>query len=76
MLQSQQVLKKEKKFGNPEAVIGTVESHGSAQTPLEGKGLPTRADLDEEFDGGNKVTGEISAPEDQIISVCINFKQM
>ena len=55
------MLKKEKKFGNPEAVIGTVESHGSAQTPVEGKGLPTRADLDEEFDGGNKITGEISA---------------
>ena len=48
------MLKKEKKFGNPGAVTGTVESHGSAQTPLEGKELPTRADLDEELDGGDK----------------------
>ena len=56
------MLKKEKKFGNPEAVIGTVESHGSAQTPVEGKGLPTRADLDEEFDGGNK-SQEKSLPQ-------------
>ena len=66
------MLKKEKKFGNPEAVTGTVESHGSAQTPAEGKELPTRADLDEELDGGDKNTGVISASEDQIISVCIN----
>ena len=70
------MLKKEKKFGNPEAVTGTVESHGSAQTPVEGKELPTRADLDEELDEGDKNTGVISASEDQIISVCINFKQM
>ena len=61
------MLKEEKKFGNPEAVIGTVESHGSAQTPVEGKELPTRADLDEELDGGDKNTGVISASEDQII---------
>ena len=61
------MLKKEKKFGNPGAVTGTVESHGSAQTSLEGKGLPTRADLDEELDGGDKNTGVISASEDQII---------
>ena len=66
------MLKKEKKFGNPEAVTGTVESHGAAQTPVEGKELPTRADLDEELDGGDKNTGVISASEDQIISVCIN----
>ena len=61
------MLKKEKKFGNPGAVTGTVESHGSAQTPVEGKELPTRADLDEELDGGDKNTGVISASEDQII---------
>ena len=61
------MLKKEKKFGNPGAVTGTVESHGAAQTPVEGKELPTRADLDEELDGGDKNTGVISASEDQII---------
>ena len=44
-----------------EAVTGTVESHGAAQTPSEGKVLLTRADLDEELDGGNKITGENSA---------------
>lgn len=58
-----------------EAVPGTVESHGTAQTPSEGKELLTRADLDEELDGGNKITGENSAPEDQIISVCINLSK-
>ena len=55
-----------------EAVTGTVESHSAAQTPSEGKVLLTRADLDEELDGGDKNTGVISASEDQIISVCIN----
>ena len=53
-----------------EAVTGTVESHGTAQTPSEGKELLTRADLDEELVGENKDTGK-TLPLKIKSSVCI-----
>ena len=53
-----------------EAVPGTVESHGTAQTPSEGKELLTRADLDEELVGENKDTGK-TLPLKIKSSVCI-----
>ena len=56
-----------------EAVTGTVESHGTAQTPAEGKELLTRADLDKDLDGENKNTGE-TLPLKIKPSVCIKQK--
>ena len=56
-----------------EAVPGTVESHGTAQTPAEGKELLTRADLDKDLDGENKNTGE-TLPLKIKPSVCIKQK--
>ena len=53
-----------------EAVTGTVESHGTAQTPSEGKEPLTRADLDEELVGENKDTGK-TLPLKIKSSVCI-----